>query len=97
MISERVWQNERWQNLSHHAWVVTKIATNNIVNNYYDSGFHAERKERSDKGQTLINSEKKRKSIYSGLFVYKREQKKIRYSNHTYKLDMLALFYLSLH
>ena len=49
-----------WQNLFYHAWGVTKTATNNIVNNYYNSGFHAERKERSDKGLTLVNSEKKR-------------------------------------
>ena len=76
-----------WQNLFHHAWGVTKTATNNIVNSYYDSGFHAERKERSDKGQTLVNSEKKRRSRYSELFVYKREQTQLRYRNHTYRLD----------
>ena len=36
---------------------------------------------------TLINSEKKRKSTYTPLYVYKREQTHRRYRTHTLRLN----------
>ena len=75
-----------WQKLLCNAWGVSKISMIAIVYNYYDSGFHEEKKERKDKGQTLINSEK-RKSTYTPLYVFKREQTQRRYRNHTHRLN----------
>ena len=48
-----------WQKMLNNAWGVTKITMVSVIKNYYDSGFHEEKKVRKDKGQTLINSEKK--------------------------------------
>ena len=65
---------KNWQILFYHAWGVGKKAANGIMNTYYRRCFHPERKQRSDKGKTLINSDKKRKSVYTAQYVFKREQ-----------------------
>ena len=82
---------EGWQKLFYNAWGVTKWTTNRIINSYYDNGFVANRKIREDKGLTLINSAKKRKSTYTPLYVYKREQTQKRYRTHTLRLDAKTL------
>ena len=76
-----------WQNLFYHAWGITKRSSNRIMNSYYERCFHPERKERSDKGHTLINSNKKRKSVYTAEYVFKREQTQRRFRNHTHRLN----------
>ena len=82
---------EGWQKLFYNAWGVTKWTTNRIINSYYDNGFVANRKIREDKGLTLVNSAKKRKSTYTPLYVYKREQTQKRYRTHTLRLDAKTL------
>ena len=76
-----------WQNHFYKAWGVSKWTANRIVDAYYDNGFVPDRKTRKDKGMTLINSEKKRKSTYTPLYVYKREQTHRRYRTHTLRLN----------
>ena len=61
------------------------------MNTYYSRCFHLERKERSDKGKTLINSWKKTKSIYTAKYVFKREQTYRRFRDHTHKLNSKEL------
>ena len=57
-----------WQTLFYKAWGVPKATVHIIVNSYYDNGFVIERKTRSDKGLTIINSEKKKKiSLFSSI------------------------------
>ena len=50
-----------WQHLFYAAWGVSKWTANRIVDSYYDNGFNVNRKNRNDKGMTLINSNKKKK------------------------------------
>ena len=68
-----------WQNMFYNAWGVSKWTANRIVNSYYENGFVADRKIRNDKGMTLNNLNKKRKSIYTPLYVYKRKQTQKRF------------------
>ena len=75
----------------YKAWGVHKVTANRIVNSYYDNGFVIERKTRSDKGLTIINSEKRRKSVYSPLYIYKREQTHKKFSTHTQRLCAVNL------
>ena len=75
-----------WQTMFYKAWGVHKATANRIVNSYYENGFVIERKSRNDKGLTLINSERKRKSVYSPLYVYKREQTHKKFRTHTQRL-----------
>ena len=80
-----------WSTMFYKAWGVRKNTSLRIINSYYNSGFIPDRKTRKDKGQTLINSTKKRKSTYTSFYVYKREQTHRRYRTHTQHLnkDML--------
>ena len=80
-----------WQHSFYNAWGVSKWTANRIVNSYYENGFVADRKIRNDKGMTLVNSNKKRKSIYTPLYVYKREQTQKRFRTHTLRLDPYML------
>ena len=76
-----------WQNLYYKAWGISKHTSNRIIESYYENGFNPDRKKRSDIGHTLINSTKKRKSVYSPYYVYKREQTHGRYRTHTDRLS----------
>ena len=76
-----------WQNYFYKAWGINKRTANRIIDAYYENGFSPDRKTRKDKGMTLINSEKKRKSTYTPLYVYKREQTYRRYRTHTIRLN----------
>ena len=80
-----------WQNLLYKSWSVHKATANRIVNSYYDNGFVIERKTRSDKGLTIINSEKRRKSFYSPLYIYKIEQSHKKFRTHTQRLCAVNL------
>ena len=66
---------------------MSKQTANHIVDSYYDNGFNPNRKIRNDKGLTLVNSDKKRKSTYTPLYVYKREQTHKRFRTNTLRLD----------
>ena len=80
-----------WQNYFYKAWGVSKWTANRIIGAYYDNGFVPNRKTRKDKGMTLINSEQKRKSTYTPLYIYKREQTHKRYRSHTIRLNAVEL------
>ena len=77
---------KNWQTFFYHAWGISKRSSNRIINQYYERCFHPERKERSDKGHTLINSSKKRKSVYNARYVFKREQTQRRFRDFTHRL-----------
>ena len=70
---------------------MSKTTANYIIDSYYDNGFNPNRKTIKDKGLTLVNSEKKRKSTYTPLYVYKREQTNKRFRHHTLRLDASEL------
>ena len=90
-FSKRSGVLKNWIIYFNHAWNVNKQTTNRIIDSYYLHGFSTKRLERSDKGETLINSEKKRKSVYSPLYVFKREQTQRRFRNYTHRLNELEL------
>ena len=90
-IPNRSGDMKKWNIYFNHAWNVNKQTTLRIIDSYYDSGFSPDRKIRKDKGHTLSNSSKKRKSVYTPLYVYKREQGRRRYRNHTHRLDQIEL------
>ena len=78
---------KNWYNYFYHAWGITKRSSNRIMSSYYERCFHPERKIRSDVNHTLINSSKKRKSVYTAKYVFKREQTQRRFRDHTHKLN----------
>ena len=90
-IPNRFGDMKKWTIYFNHAWNVNKQTTLRIIDSYSDSGFSPDRKIRKDKGHTLFNSSKKRKSVYTPLYVYKREQGRRRYRNHTHRLDQIDL------
>ncbi len=76
-----------WQKYLYHAWGISKWTSNHTLVRYYERGFHHGRLPRADKGFTLMNSPKKRKSVMTPFYVFKREQTQRRYRNFTHKLD----------
>jgi hypothetical protein len=55
------------------AWGITRNSVNNIINRACQSGdLSVNRKKRSDYGETIENSSRKRKSVFTPLFVFKK-------------------------
>lgn len=56
-----------------YAWGITRNSVNNIINRACDAGdLNPTRKKRSDAGETIANSERKRKAVVTPFFVFKK-------------------------
>ena len=79
-----------WVNLLADAWGVSAKKINRQINAFVDSDFTCERKERSDKGTSIFNCEKKRKSTFTGIKQFKKA-KHAEFRESTERLDHLDL------
>ena len=61
-----------------------------IYREFIARNFETERKERRDKGETIFNSDKKRKSTFTALNMYKKQRVR-QFRDDPSKLDGLAL------
>ena len=48
-----------------HAWGISTRSIRNVFDRFVERDFNGERKERSDKGLTIFNSEQKRKAVFT--------------------------------
>ena len=55
-----------------HAWGISTRSIRNLFDRFVERDFNGERKERSDKGLTIFNSEQKRKAVFTTYNAYKR-------------------------
>ena len=61
---------------------VTETCLRQLFEEYLERDFSTERKTRSNKGQTVFNSDKKRKLTFTTLIMYKNNQDKLETIHH---------------
>ena len=61
-----------WVSLLAHAWGVSAKKINRQIDAFIDSDFTCKRKERSDKGTSIFNCEKKRQSTFTAINEFKK-------------------------
>ena len=79
-----------WVSLMAKAWGINQKTISRQIDSFVDNDFTCERKERSDKGTSIFNSEKKRKATFTPINEFKKA-KYAEFREDTARLDHAQL------